>query len=211
MEWLWYYVLPSFFQAIRHELLNQDHRPCNPNPEYNFGKCVETSIKAKVGCQPPWTIFKVELPPCHNLSQLIEYRWYRYSMIFLNNIFSLSHLATFFTNLNTWEEMNWLRKHNVYGHAPSWIIKWVKCKIDFRGFQKICEGNRRTNNHPIQRCWNNPGSKVCNCFCPSSDRGWSILIWLSGCWLWWSSGPFPWLQFSHDLGLCCDDYGENST
>ena len=63
-----------FFKAIRHEKLNQPHRPCEPSPEYSFVKCIERSIVTKVGCQPPWWRFPVDgMPLCDNKLLLDDY------------------------------------------------------------------------------------------------------------------------------------------
>ena len=59
-----------YFKVIRHEKLNQPHRPCEPSPTYVFVKCLEESIITKAGCQPPWWRFPVEgIPLCD--SQLL--------------------------------------------------------------------------------------------------------------------------------------------
>ena len=50
------------------------NNPCEPNPEYIFGQCVEEKIMRNVGCQPPWRRFTVEeLPECDNLALLNKY------------------------------------------------------------------------------------------------------------------------------------------
>ena len=38
-----------YSKVTRHELLDQLQSRCNSSPTYNFGKCVETSMMAKVG------------------------------------------------------------------------------------------------------------------------------------------------------------------
>ena len=76
------YKLLNFFQsqAVRHEKLNRPHNPCQPSPDYNFADCVERSIIARVGCQPPWRRITVdEIPLCLNYSMLHTYgRIYEY-------------------------------------------------------------------------------------------------------------------------------------
>ena len=61
-------------KVIRHEKLNTVDNPCNPSPDYNFANCVERSVVAKVGCQPPWRRFTMQgVPQCDNWSQLSSY------------------------------------------------------------------------------------------------------------------------------------------
>ena len=63
-------------QAIRHEKLNLPGSRCEVSPEYNFARCVELSIMAGVGCQPPWRRFSLaDLPLCSNWTMLREGSW----------------------------------------------------------------------------------------------------------------------------------------
>ena len=63
-----------YLQAVRHEKLNQPHKPCEPSPVYDFAQCVEKAIMSRAGCQPHWRRFSVEdLPECDNSSMLTRY------------------------------------------------------------------------------------------------------------------------------------------
>ena len=58
-------------QVTKYKKLNQDGRPCNPTPEYNFGKCLHKSISMNAGCQPHWRLFSVDgMPTCDNATML---------------------------------------------------------------------------------------------------------------------------------------------
>ena len=71
MHIIYWYLL---IQAIRNEKLNRPHNPCQPSPDYNFADCVERSIIARVGCQPPWRRITVDdIPLCLNYSMLFTY------------------------------------------------------------------------------------------------------------------------------------------
>ena len=61
-------------QVIRHEKLNRPDNPCDPDPDYNFGHCVDKSIMRKIGCQPPWRRVNIDgLPICDNSTMLHKY------------------------------------------------------------------------------------------------------------------------------------------
>ena len=61
-------------KAIRHEKLNQPTNPCDPSPDYNFGRCVEEYVVKHVGCQPPWRRFNFSgVPECDSWPLLYEY------------------------------------------------------------------------------------------------------------------------------------------
>ena len=59
---------------MRHEKLNLPKNPCEPDPDYNFGHCVDKSVMARVGCQPKWSRVSMEdMPLCDNSSLLWNY------------------------------------------------------------------------------------------------------------------------------------------
>ena len=63
-----------YLKAIRHEKLNRPDKPCEPSPEYNLASCLERSVIARAGCQPPWQRFTVEgQPTCDNMSLLNQF------------------------------------------------------------------------------------------------------------------------------------------
>ena len=63
-----------YLKAIRHEKLNQPHKPCDPSPYYDFTICLEKSIITRAGCQPPWRRFIMEGEPlCDNLTLLNKF------------------------------------------------------------------------------------------------------------------------------------------
>ena len=67
-------LLQLLFQPIRHEILNQPDNPCEPDPEYNYAKCVEKNIIIDAGCQAPWRRVSVEgLPLCDNFTKLYSF------------------------------------------------------------------------------------------------------------------------------------------
>ena len=69
-----YKLLNFQSQAVRHEKLNRPHKPCQTSPDYSFAECVERSIVARAGCQPPWRRFNVEgVSQCDNSSMLTAY------------------------------------------------------------------------------------------------------------------------------------------
>ena len=73
--------IPIYLQPVRHELLNLDTSPCEPDVNYKFCDCVETFMMEKVGCKPPWRRFDIDhLPVCTNYSQMTQY-----SDIYLNH------------------------------------------------------------------------------------------------------------------------------
>ena len=58
-------------QIIRHEKLNLAERPCDPDPGYDFAKCVYQSIMKSAGCQPKWRKATVPgLPVCDDFVKL---------------------------------------------------------------------------------------------------------------------------------------------
>ena len=58
-----------YLKAIRHEKLNRPDKPCEPSPEYKLASCLEKSVVARAGCQPPWKRFTVDgQPTCDNVS-----------------------------------------------------------------------------------------------------------------------------------------------
>ena len=61
-------------QVIMHKKMNSAHRPCEPDPNYNYGECLHRSIMKKAGCQPHWRLFSVQgLPTCSNKSLANRY------------------------------------------------------------------------------------------------------------------------------------------
>ena len=63
-----------YLKAIRHEKLNRPDKPCESSPEYNFASCLEKSVIARAGCQPPWKRFTVDgQPTCDNMSLLNQF------------------------------------------------------------------------------------------------------------------------------------------
>ena len=67
-------MIVTINQIIRHEKLNLAERPCDPDPGYDFAKCVYQSIMKSVGCQPKWRKSTVPgLPNCDNISLLSRY------------------------------------------------------------------------------------------------------------------------------------------
>ena len=76
-----------YFQAIRHEKLNQPGKPCERDPNYNFGQCVERTIMTRAGCQPPWSRTDLHglLPLCDNWSLLTRYHNERYRLWLMDN------------------------------------------------------------------------------------------------------------------------------
>ena len=64
----------KIIQVIRHERLNLPSQQCEPDPDYNFAHCVDTSVMKSAGCQPPWRSVNVgDLPICDNPSLLRNY------------------------------------------------------------------------------------------------------------------------------------------
>ena len=58
-----------YLKAIRHEKLNRPDKPCEPSPEYKLASCLEKSVVARAGCQPPWKRFTVDgQPTCDNVN-----------------------------------------------------------------------------------------------------------------------------------------------
>ena len=63
-----------YLKAIRHEKLNRPDKPCEPSPEYKLASCLEKSVVARAGCQPPWKRFTVDgQPTCDNVSLLNQF------------------------------------------------------------------------------------------------------------------------------------------
>ena len=57
-----------------HKKRNSAHRPCEPDPNYNYGECLHQSIMKKAGCQPHWRLFSVQgLPTCSTKSLANKY------------------------------------------------------------------------------------------------------------------------------------------
>ena len=63
-----------YLKVIRHEKLHRTKRPCDPSPEYNLASCIEKRIMNRIGCQPPWRRFSVDvLPLCDNWTLLSDF------------------------------------------------------------------------------------------------------------------------------------------
>ena len=83
-----------YFKVIRHEKLNQPHRPCEPSPEYSFVKCIEENIIAKARCQPPWWRFPVKGIPLCDSQRLLDNYEKEYSPFYdadSNKLFKLTN------------------------------------------------------------------------------------------------------------------------
>ena len=54
--------------------MNRPDNPCNPDPDYNLGHCVDKYVMRRIGCQPPWRRVNIEgLPICDNGTMLYKY------------------------------------------------------------------------------------------------------------------------------------------
>ena len=77
VEFLEYVIIlnaDNNFQVIKHEKLNRPDNPCEPDPDYNLGHCVEKSIMRKIGCQLPWRRVNIDgMPICDNSTMLNNY------------------------------------------------------------------------------------------------------------------------------------------
>ena len=63
-----------YMKAIRHERLDQKHKPCEASDDHSFIKCLEEFTMRQAGCQPPWRRFSVvELPLCDVWTLLSNY------------------------------------------------------------------------------------------------------------------------------------------
>ena len=92
-----FYTFPS--EAIKHVKLSQPSAPCTPAPGYSLTRCVERSVMARAGCQPPWSRSPAtgDLPLCDNMVSLKKYQ----------------------------EEF----KRNIYNNDRNGIIKATKCLV----------------------------------------------------------------------------------
>ena len=116
----------------------------------------------------------------------------------------------------SWTKMSWFNTLNVCCLAPSWNTKYALVSHSDRICQKtyswihfsifiLFTGNRASIDQPHGK-WNQAWDGVHQQFYPGSKRGWRLLLWISGGWLWRSAGAVHWIQLYYNLGLVhhCD-------
>ena len=171
-----FYTFPS--EAIKHVKLSQPSAPCTPAPGYSLTRCVERSVMARAGCQPPWTRSPGggDLPVCDNMVSLKKYQ----------------------------EEF----KRNIYNNDRNGIIKATKCLVPCSFIEyKVTDGvecirltiyptddggpDHNTNRRFLHnlRC-------PLHRFCGGSEGGGGLLLPQPRVRLWRRARPVHWIQLS---------------
>ena len=77
----------KFISVTKHIKMNQNNKPCNVEPNYNFQLCVRNSLTSEVGCRPPWDLWSSpDFPCCTEMDKLKMFERINTDMFLLSDL-----------------------------------------------------------------------------------------------------------------------------
>ena len=82
----------KFISVTKHIKMNQNNKPCNVEPNYNFQLCVRNSLTSEVGCRPPWDLWSSpDFPCCTEMDKLKMFERINTDMFLLSDLEDITY------------------------------------------------------------------------------------------------------------------------